>query len=170
MNLLDIAKLNGTDKVVGLIEENRKYAPEIDVIPVRAVRGTSYYTVTRTGLPTTGFRTTGNGIAASSSTLAKKLVECYLFGGRIELDQATALASEDGVEYCQAVAASGIAMSAMQKLDFEKRVCNALIDELEKMDLAYYDQCFHHSFTNWLFKLNCFFISPYPVSKSGRPI
>lgn len=41
-------------------------------------------------------------------------------------------------------------MSAMQKLDFEKRVCNTLIDELEKMDLAYYDQCLHHSFSNWL--------------------
>ena len=41
-------------------------------------------------------------------------------------------------------------MSAMQKLDFEKRVCNILIDGIEKMDLAYYDQCFHYSFGNWL--------------------
>lgn len=41
-------------------------------------------------------------------------------------------------------------LSVKQKLDFEKRVCNVLIDEIEKMDLSYYDQCFHHSFSNWL--------------------
>lgn len=41
-------------------------------------------------------------------------------------------------------------ITASQKLDFEKRVCNVLIDEVEKMDLAYFDQCFHHSLGNWL--------------------
>ena len=54
--LLDIAKLNGSDTVVGLIEEVITSAPEFAVLPARTIRGTSYNTVSRTAYPSVGFR------------------------------------------------------------------------------------------------------------------
>ena len=50
ITLLDIAKLNGNDAVVGLIEENQTYAPELSVFPARTIKGTQYQTGIRTGL------------------------------------------------------------------------------------------------------------------------
>ncbi len=114
--LLDIAKQNGNDAVVGLIEENIKYSPEVEVIPARTVRGTSYRTVVRTGLPTTGFRSANDGFAPSKSKFRNELIQAYIFGGRIEVDKAVADAHEDGAEAWQATEASGVMMSAMRSL------------------------------------------------------
>jgi hypothetical protein len=114
--LLDIAKLNGNDTVVGLIEENLKYSPEAQLIPMRTVRGTNYKTGVRTGLPTTGFRSANEGQTPSKSTFTQRLVECYIFGGNIIADKAVADAHEDGAAAWQALEASGVMMSALRKL------------------------------------------------------
>lgn len=114
LNMLDIAKLNGNDKEVGLIEENLKYSPEVEKFPFRLIRGTSYKTGIRTGLPTTGFRGANEGQTPSKSTFRQALIEAYIFGGQIEVDKAVADASEDGAERLQAVEASGVMMSGMR--------------------------------------------------------
>jgi len=67
MTLLDLAKLNGSDAVIGLIEEVQDLAPEIKVIPARTIKGTSFRTVARLGRPSVGFRKAGGGIAGSKS-------------------------------------------------------------------------------------------------------
>lgn len=36
-----------------------------------------------------------------------------------------------------------------KRYSFEKRVMNNLIDQLEKLNVSYYSQNFHHSFINW---------------------
>lgn len=116
LTMLDIAKLNGTDKTVGLIEENLRYAPELERFPMRTIRGTSYKTGIRTGLPTTGFRAANEGQTPSKSTFAQRLIEAYIFGGQIEVDKAVADAHEDGAEVLQALEAVGVMKSAMQNL------------------------------------------------------
>jgi len=113
--LLDIAKLNGNDTVVGLIEEVIQSAPEAQLVPFRTIRGTTYSTVMRTGLPSVGFRDANDGFAPTKSTFKNKLVECYIFGGRIEVDKAVADAHEDGAEAFQALEASGIMEAALQR-------------------------------------------------------
>lgn len=113
LTLLDIAKLNGSDQVVGLIEEVITSAPEMQVIPARTIRGTSFRTVKRTGLPTTGFTSANEGIAASKSAFDTDLVQCYIFRGRVEVDKAVADAHEDGAANVQAIEASGTMMSAL---------------------------------------------------------
>jgi len=114
--LLDIAKLNGNDRVVGLIEENIKYSPEARLFPLRTVKGTSYKTGVRTGLPTTGFRNANEGQTPSKSTFTQRLIECYIFGGNVQADVAVAKAYEDGEAAWQMIEASGVMESAMRKL------------------------------------------------------
>ncbi len=114
--LLDIAKLNGNDKVVGLIEENLKVSAAAQVIPFRTVKGTSYTTGVRTGLPTAGFRTANDGQVASKSTFAKRIVECFIFGGNIEADVAVADAYEDGAAAWQMIEGAGIVEAGLRAL------------------------------------------------------
>lgn len=116
LTMLDIAKRNGNDKEIGLIEENLKYSPEVSVFPFRTIRGTSYKTGIRTGLPTTGFRGANEGQTPGKSTFKQMLIECFIFGGQIEVDKAVADADENGAASVQADESSGVMMSSMRNL------------------------------------------------------
>ena len=116
LTMLDIAKLNNNDKVVGLIEENLKYSPEVSLFPFRTIRGTSYRTGLRTALPTTSFRAANEGQTPSKSTFRQTLVEAFIFGGQVEIDKAVADAHEDGPAALQAIEASGVMQSAMRSI------------------------------------------------------
>jgi hypothetical protein len=117
VNLLDIAKLNGNDASVGLIEENLRFTPEMEVFPMRPpIRGTTYTTGVRTGLPTVGFRAANTGVTPSKSTFKKQLVECFIIDAQIKADKAVADAFEDGAPAWQAIEASGVAKAALRKV------------------------------------------------------
>lgn len=113
MTMLDLAKMSGNDKTIGLIEENLQYAPELEKIPGRTIKGTAYKTLVRTSFPQVGFRKLNEGISRSKSKFKNLLVECFLFGGRCEVDQGTLLASEDGPDYVKATESSGVTQQAM---------------------------------------------------------
>ena len=114
--LLDIAKLNGSDKVVGLIEEALVLAPEVSLFPARTIRGTSYKTAVRTVLPTTQFRNANEGVASSKSTFVNRLVETFILDAQIKVDKAVADAYEDGPAALQAIEAAGVVGSALKLL------------------------------------------------------
>lgn len=114
--LLDIAKLNGSDKVVGLIEEALVLAPEVSLFPARTIRGTSYKTVVRSALPTTQFRNANEGVASSKSTFVNRLVETFILDAQIKVDKAVADAYEDGPAALQAIEAAGVVGSALKLL------------------------------------------------------
>jgi hypothetical protein len=114
--MLDIAKLNGNDAVLGLLQENVKYSPEVNTLPFRTIRGTNYYTGVTTALPTTGFRAANEGQDAGTSTFAKRLIECFIFGGRVEVDVAIAQAYEDGEDAFKAMQSSHVMQSALRAL------------------------------------------------------
>lgn len=114
--LLDIAKLTGNDKAIGLIEENMTYAPELQVFPGRTIRGTSYRTVARDTYPGVGFRQANQGFTYTKSTFLNRVHECFIFGGNMRVDVAVAKAHEDGPEAFKAIEASGFAKSAMIEL------------------------------------------------------
>ena len=111
--LLDIAKLNGADKVVGLIEENLTFAPEFSVVPARTIRGTSYKTVSRSTYPGVGFRKANGGVTYTKSTFLTRTHECFIFSGNIRADVAVAKAYEDGPEAYKAIEANGVMKQAM---------------------------------------------------------
>jgi hypothetical protein len=116
MNILDLAKINGSDAVVGLIEESLQAAPEVATIPGRTIAGTSFKCLLRTDLPTVGFRSMNQGVAASKSTFAEKLVQAYILGSRVEIDKAFLDGNEMGAEEFKAVEAAGVMEAALRKV------------------------------------------------------
>lgn len=111
--LLDIAKLNGNDTVIGLIEENLSAAPELERFPVRTVKGTSFYTVKRTGFPAVGFRSANEGVVAGKSTFTKQLCELFILASAIKVDRAVAAAAEEGMGYWEMIESGGVIRQAM---------------------------------------------------------
>jgi hypothetical protein len=116
LTLLDIAKSNGSDAVVGLIEESLSAAPEMKMFPARTIKGTSYKTLIRTGLPTVGFRNANEGFAASKSTYATKNVEAYILASRLVCDIAVLAAGEDSPEVYKAREAAGVMEQALREI------------------------------------------------------
>lgn len=113
LTLLDLAKLNGADPVVGLIEEVATASPEVVTIPARTIRGTSYKTVVRNSRPSVAFRQANEGTAASKSNFTERLVEAYILSARVEVDKAVARGFEDGPEALQAIEAMGVMRAAL---------------------------------------------------------
>ena len=96
ITLLDVAKNNGSDAVVGLIEESLSATPEMALFPVRTVEGTGFKTLVRTGLPTVNFIAASQGIAGGKSTFDNKHFDCSVLGGRIEVWQSASSGSQGG--------------------------------------------------------------------------
>ena len=113
LTLLDLAKLNGADPVVGLIEEVATASPEVTIIPARTIRGTSYKTVARNSRPTVAFRQANEGTDPTKSNFTERLVECFILSARVEVDKAVAKGYEDGAESLQAIEAVGVMRAAL---------------------------------------------------------
>lgn len=112
LTLLDIAKLNGSRKEIGLIESVMDSAPELKLFPARTIAGTGYTTVDRHALPTVGFTKANEGIAPSKSKFKTRRVECFPFRGAINADKLVADAYEDGAPAYQALEAAGVMKAA----------------------------------------------------------
>lgn len=115
-NLLDIAKTNGRDREVGLIEEVAIAAPEVMALPARTIRGTTYKISSRITNPGVGFRDANAGWEPGKSAYFSRLVQCRIFGAVIQVDKAVARADEDGQEAVMARDAAGVAEQAIIEL------------------------------------------------------
>ena len=115
-NLLDIAKLNGSDTIVGLIEETLTYAPEVQIMPARTIRGTSYKIASRVSYPGVGFRAANEGSTPSKSEFENQLIECYILSGAVQADLAVARAYEDGEQAWKDIESIGVMRQAMIEL------------------------------------------------------
>lgn len=118
VNLLDIAKANGSDAVVGLIEETTKLVPELTIVPARTIRGIHYKTLIRTALPTTNgaFRSANAGSAYVQGSYENRIVETYTSEARWYADKAVADRYEDGAQAYIAMEANGVMQGVMQGL------------------------------------------------------
>lgn len=116
LTMLDLAKINGSDVEVGLIEENLNVAPEAMLFPARTIAGTSFKTLIRTALPGTQFRNVNEGVEPTKSRYANKLVECFYLDGKMEIDVAAAQGDDQGEDHAKAIEADGHARAAIQHL------------------------------------------------------
>lgn len=117
ITLLDVAKNNGSDAVVGLIEESLSATPEMALFPVRTVEGTGFKTLVRTGLPTVNFIAASQGIAGGKSTFDNKHFDCSVLGGRIEVWKTVLDAPENGpASDIKATEAAGVMEAALRKI------------------------------------------------------
>ena len=85
---MDVAKRQGTDQIVGLIEEVTAYAPEVASIMGRTITGTSYKPRIRLSFPTAGFRRPGAGVPLGKSEYSNKLIECAFLDAQMQVDEA----------------------------------------------------------------------------------
>ena len=122
LTLLDVAKIDATatgeGRIVGLIEENLQYVPELTVFPVDPIEdgGTSYETLVRTGYPSVSFRSANQGVTPSKSTFAIKLIQCYILSSRIEIDDAVAEAQKDNGLAMEMLEADGVMKQVLIEL------------------------------------------------------
>lgn len=107
LTLLDIAKSNGSDRTIGLIEENLNAAPELEVLPARTIKGTAFKTLVRTGYPSTGFRSANEGVEPKKSTYVNKTFETFYYDGQMEVDNMVASADEQGIAHALAMEEDG---------------------------------------------------------------
>lgn len=115
LNMLDVAKRRAA--ILGpVVEQVIVNVPELNVFPVRTVKGTSYQTLKRTGLPTVQFSMMNQGFDPSKSTTELGKFECFPFGGRIECDKRVADQYEGGRSAYFAFEAKGITLSSMLTL------------------------------------------------------
>lgn len=114
--LLDIAKANGSDALVGLIDEATKTHPEIMRVPARTIKGMNYKTLVRTANPSVAFRNANEGTAATVGTVENRLVETFILNPRWECDKAVADRHEDGAAAFIAMEGVAILEAAMQAL------------------------------------------------------
>jgi hypothetical protein len=109
LTLLDLAKLRGNDAVVGLIEENRLVAPEVNLIPARTITGFSYRTVTRKKIGTQAkFLNVNEAYPTSKDQFEQNLVQCYLVGHLVKVAKAMLQVSGDAIESLQSLEASRV--------------------------------------------------------------
>jgi hypothetical protein len=119
-NMLDIAKFKGADSIVGIIDETMKTFPEVSgfdlknsrsiasgIASARTIKGRSYKTLVRTGLPTVAFRNANEGSSQSRSTFEERNVETFLMNPRWSMDRAIAESYEDGPAALMGLEASG---------------------------------------------------------------
>ncbi|HUX17118.1 MAG TPA: hypothetical protein VMW52_11645 [Phycisphaerae bacterium] len=113
---LDVIKLNGGDREVGLIDEASMAVPQVRLGGARTIRGLNYKTNVRTGVPDVGFRKANEGTPIAGSTFEQRLIECYLMNPPFEVDKAVADAHEDGAAAYLALEALGITQGAFKTL------------------------------------------------------
>ncbi len=114
--LLDVAKMNGSDPVAGLIDEASQAHPELTLGYARTIKGISYKTLVRTANPAVAFRNANEGTATTKGSYENKSFETHIMDPEWVCDQAVADRHEDGPEACIALEASAILEGAMQAL------------------------------------------------------
>ncbi|MCE9605073.1 MAG: hypothetical protein K8U03_09260 [Planctomycetia bacterium] len=128
--LLDIAKRNGSDALVGLIDETSKSNVEMtgmdlssgrkfaNVGAARTIAGRLYKTLVRTALGNTAgsFRSANEGSTSVKHTYENRIVETYILEPRFECDKAVADSDEDGPEAFLANEAQGTLEGELQAL------------------------------------------------------
>lgn len=115
-NMLDIAKLTGNDRAIGLIEENLKAVPELERFDARTIPGTSFKAGRRTAYPSGSFRAAGAGSTLTKSTFAQALHECFDYGLPMQIPKSIASAHVDGTAGFLEIESMGAGIGALRDM------------------------------------------------------
>lgn len=96
LTLIDVAKRNGNDTAVGLIESMAQSNALLSLTPFKGINGQSYKVKKRTGLPTVGTRGFNEGIEATKSIITDYIYQTYLYNSRSIVDVKLADTSPEG--------------------------------------------------------------------------
>ena len=113
--VLDIVKANGSDGFAGLVDETVRATPEIKMGAARTIKGQSYKTYVRTGLPAVGFRNANEGATAAKSVYENRVVDTYFLNPAITVDKAVGDLYEDGAEAWIAMEGTGVMQASLRR-------------------------------------------------------
>lgn len=116
LNLLDIAKFQGNDRITGLIESSIQYAPELSLLPARTIVGTEYRTLIRESIGASAFRKANEGSAIVNDTYANKLVQCFYLDGQMQVDKMVADGDGEGADHALSLVESGRMEAHMRRI------------------------------------------------------
>jgi hypothetical protein len=88
LTLLDLAKRQNSDQLVGLVEDVVTASPEFRVFPAKPQAGTTYNVTRRTGLPGGGFRSANQGVDPGKSKYKQEVKSMCFLDAHIEVDEA----------------------------------------------------------------------------------
>lgn len=86
INLLDLVNRSGSEMAIGLIEDAFGVAPELEQIPVRTQRGSTYKLTRRTTDPAGGFRDLNEGRLPETSDYVQEVKSLTIFDLRMSMD------------------------------------------------------------------------------------
>lgn len=84
----DVIAIQTSEEIVGIILEASQVIPELKILEAAPVQKTYYKTMTRTALPTAGFRSVGTGRVRDVGTLTQRIVQCRYLDGSWDEDEA----------------------------------------------------------------------------------
>lgn len=116
LTLADLANRQGSDSVIGLIEEVLTYSPEFQTLPVRPVAGTTFRATLRTGHAAAAFRNANEGVTPSKSTYTQKTVSMHYLDTQLEVDEAIVRADDRELGDVLADEASGAVVDAFNHI------------------------------------------------------
>ena len=96
LTLIDVAKRNGNDAAVGLIESMAQSNALMQNMPFKSITGNNYKVKKRTGLPTAVTRMYNEGIAPTKSLITDYIYSTYLYNDRSTVDVDLADNSPEG--------------------------------------------------------------------------
>jgi hypothetical protein len=115
--MLDLTARTGNDSAVGLVEEIKMFAPELDIVKGRPVQGTSYRVCKRVALAGgagkvgeaqgKAFRKVGAGSTVGASKYIQEIRECFFVDGQMEVDEAIVQGDDRSVEDVLAAEGAG---------------------------------------------------------------
>lgn len=89
LTLLDLAKFDGSDDVVGLIDEVNTFAPEIMDLAGRPINGTTYKYTKKTANPAgPAFRNVNEGSDIVSASYKQEIGSCFFIDAQMQIDEA----------------------------------------------------------------------------------
>lgn len=95
LTLKDITAREGTDDVVGLVENIVNVAPELDRVMGRPIPGISFRARIRTAIAgNAAFRQVNGGVNLSASSIDRKRFNCFPFDVQLRVDEALILEGE----------------------------------------------------------------------------
>lgn len=106
LTLLDLVKAQpGAGALVPLIDEVKKFAPEIDAIPVKQIDGTSYKLRQRSVVPSATFTALNEGSDQVKSEYETRTIECFPLRMTLQVDKALIQGTIEDMLYEEAAAA-----------------------------------------------------------------
>lgn len=106
LTMLDLIKTQpGAGTLVPLLDEVKRFAPEVDVIPARQIDGVSYKLRQRSAIPSATFTGLNEGSDNVKSTYETRTIECFPLRIALQVDKALIQGAVEDMLFEEAAAA-----------------------------------------------------------------